>query len=70
MKRSRWMIGIVAAIVAIGSSAWAGGGGGPPGAGGGGGGTEPAIYALILFSIIPCYLLARRSLAVATHRKR
>lgn len=48
--------------------AMAGAGGQPPGGGGGGGGSgsEPEVLFLILFSLIPGVLLARKAMQART----
>ena len=54
---------VTASVLLAASVAWAGTAGAPPGAGGGGSGPEPAVYALILFSLIPGVFFARKAMA-------
>ena len=63
-KHIRSLLALAAgtAVLAMTGLAWAGGGGAPPGAGGGGGGSEPALYALILFCIIPAVYVTHRAM--------
>jgi hypothetical protein len=63
----RGKIMIVAALLAFGlGTALAGAGGAPPGGGGangGSGGSEPALWFLMLLSLVPGVWFARKALA-------
>ncbi len=54
---------LVIATLLVASAAWAGSTGQPPGGTEGGSGPEPEVFALILFSLLPGILFARRAMA-------
>lgn len=52
-----------AAVFAMNMTAWAGSSGSPPGGDQGSSGSEPALIALIVFSLIPGIYFVRRAMA-------